>query len=106
MAVRYTESEGSAPPRKLGKAGQDLWDRICCDFVLADECERETLCQIAEAVDHAAELCAAIVASANQNLTHQIRTGRGKELFFEVPYSVFCGPDVFKILRLSSSNSD
>jgi hypothetical protein len=26
-----------------------------------------------------------IVASANQNLTHQIRTGREKQLFFEVP---------------------
>src|SRR4029453_4364777 len=28
-----------------------------------------------------------IVASANQNLTHQIRTGREKQLFFEVPYN-------------------
>src|SRR5262245_2456442 len=28
-----------------------------------------------------------IVASANQNLTHQIRTGREKQLFFEVPLS-------------------
>src|SRR5262245_66529084 len=28
-----------------------------------------------------------IVASANQNLTHQIRTGREKQLFFEVPFS-------------------
>src|SRR5215475_9676914 len=26
-----------------------------------------------------------IVASANQNLTHQIRTGRDKQPFFEVP---------------------
>src|SRR5262245_43233748 len=26
-----------------------------------------------------------IVASANQNLTHQIRTGRENQLFFEVP---------------------
>src|SRR5262245_66154023 len=28
-----------------------------------------------------------IVASANQNLTHQIRTGRENQLFFEVPMS-------------------
>jgi hypothetical protein len=60
MASRYNGSEGSAPPRSLGKQGKDLWDRICCDFVLADECERETLCQIAEAADHTAELSAAI----------------------------------------------
>src|SRR6266545_1896273 len=60
MVARYNGSEGSAPPRPLGKHGRDLWDRICCDFVLADECERETLCQIAEAADHAAELSAAI----------------------------------------------
>src|SRR5436190_15303796 len=30
-----------------------------------------------------------IVASANQNLTHQIRTGREKQLFFEVPMNLF-----------------
>src|SRR5262245_46397107 len=29
-----------------------------------------------------------IVASANQNLTHQIRTGRENQLFFEVPFSL------------------
>src|SRR5215475_12253862 len=28
-----------------------------------------------------------IIASANQNLTHQIRIGREKQLFFEVPLS-------------------
>jgi hypothetical protein len=60
MAARYNGSETNSPPRPLGKAGKDLWDRISCDFVLADECERETLTQICEAADHAAELCAAI----------------------------------------------
>ena len=57
---RHNGSESSAPPRPLGKARKDLWDRVCCDFVLGDKCERETFCIIAEAADHAAELCAAI----------------------------------------------
>jgi hypothetical protein len=57
---RHSGSESSAPPRPLGKAGKDLWDRINQDFVLQDECSRETLCIIAETADHAAELCAAI----------------------------------------------
>jgi hypothetical protein len=60
MARHNGVSDSNAPPRPLGKAGQDLYDRVCCDFVLGDECERETLCIIAEAADHAAELCAAI----------------------------------------------
>jgi P27 family predicted phage terminase small subunit len=53
-------SSSGASPRPLGKPGKDLWDRICCDFVLQDETERETLCQICEAQDHVADLSAAI----------------------------------------------
>jgi hypothetical protein len=64
MAGRYNGSENSIPPRPLGKAGKDLWDRINMDFVLADETERETLCQICEAQDHAAELCETIKAGS------------------------------------------
>jgi hypothetical protein len=56
MASRHNGSESSAPPRPLGKAGKDLWSRINMDYVLADETERETLCQICEAQDHTAEL--------------------------------------------------
>jgi hypothetical protein len=57
---RHNGSETSAPPRPLGKAGKDLWDRINQDYVLGDETARETLCLICETADHAAELCAAI----------------------------------------------
>jgi hypothetical protein len=53
---RHNGSESSAPPRPLGKAGKDLWQRINQDFVLQDETERETLTQICEAQDHTAEL--------------------------------------------------
>jgi hypothetical protein len=59
---RHNGSETSFPPRPLGKAGKDLWARINMDYVLADETERETLCQICEAQDHFAELCAGIEA--------------------------------------------
>jgi hypothetical protein len=62
MASRYNGSETNAPPRPLGKAGKDLWTRINMDFVLADETERETLCQICEAQDHTNELCEGIKA--------------------------------------------
>jgi hypothetical protein len=41
--TRYNGSESSSPPRKLGRAGNDLWQRINMDFVLADETEREML---------------------------------------------------------------
>jgi hypothetical protein len=57
---RHNGSETSSPPRQLGRAGKSLWDRINMDFVLQDECSRETLCLICETADHAAELCAAI----------------------------------------------
>src|SRR4051812_8268371 len=42
-----------------------------------------------------------IVASANQNLTHQIRTGREKQLFFEVPKSLrpLIGGNVDRVLE-------
>src|SRR5262245_30355711 len=36
-----------------------------------------------------------IVASANQNLTHQIRTGREKQLFFDVPLNQIFDGDRF-----------
>ena len=52
--ARHNGSESSAPPRPLGKAGRDLWDRINQDYVLADETARETLCIICETADHAA----------------------------------------------------
>ena len=58
--ARHNGSESSVPPRPLGKAGKDLWQRINQDYVLADETERETLCQICEAQDHCAELCEGI----------------------------------------------
>ena len=57
---RHNGSESNSPPRPLGKAGKDLWDRINQDYVLEDETDRETLCIIAEVADHAADLCAAI----------------------------------------------
>jgi hypothetical protein len=58
--ARYNGTESSAPPRKLGKSGNDLWNRINMDFVLQDETERETLCQIAEAADQIQDLIGAI----------------------------------------------
>jgi hypothetical protein len=64
MASRHNGSDTNAPPRPLGKAGQDLWTRINMDFILADETSRETLCQICEAQDHTAELCEAIKAES------------------------------------------
>ena len=57
---RHNGSETSSPPRPLGKAGRDLWQRINMDFVLQDETGRETLTQICEAQDHCAELCEGI----------------------------------------------
>jgi hypothetical protein len=60
MASRNNGHSSAALPQKLGKAGKDLWDRICCDFVLQDDTERETLAQIAECADHIADLSAAI----------------------------------------------
>src|SRR5262249_45026873 len=42
-----------------------------------------------------------IVASANQNLTNQIRTGREKQLFFEVPIiSFLIKPNEISLLGL------
>jgi hypothetical protein len=52
--ARYNGDASNAPPRKLGKAGDDLWQRINMDFVLADETEREMLTQICEAADQIA----------------------------------------------------
>jgi hypothetical protein len=58
--ARHNGSESSAPPRPLGKAGKDLWQRINQDYVLADETAREILTQICEAQDHCTELCEGI----------------------------------------------
>ena len=62
MATRHNGSETSAPPRKLGRAGKDLWERINMDYVLADETERESLTQVCEAADQILVLTAAIEA--------------------------------------------
>src|SRR3954462_13552815 len=44
-----------------------------------------------------------IVASANQNLTHQIRTAREKQLFFEVPFSLLI--QAFALPRLVETSN-
>ena len=78
---RHNGSETSTPPRPLGKAGKDLWSRINMDYVLADETERETLCQICEAQDHCAELCEGIKSEEPripaEKAYHIIRQHRG-----------------------------
>ena len=71
---RHNGSETSAPPRPLGKAGKDLWSRINMDYVLADETERETLCQICEAQDHCAELCEGIKSDKPKKMSPDTTT--------------------------------
>jgi hypothetical protein len=60
MASRNNGYSSSAPPRKLGKSGKDLWGRVSTDFVLQDETARETLCQICECADETQQLCEAV----------------------------------------------
>ena len=48
------------PPRKLGPAGQSLWDRIQAEFAITDVGGVELLCLACQALDRAEALADAI----------------------------------------------
>ena len=59
LSVVRSSSSGPQPPRKLGKLGRALWDRIQREFNIEDCGGIEMLMQAAEAADLVGELRAA-----------------------------------------------
>jgi hypothetical protein len=49
-------STGAQPPRKLGAAGQALWDAVTSEYDIGDAGGVEILCQAAQAADRVEEL--------------------------------------------------
>jgi hypothetical protein len=67
------------PPRPLGRAGRDLWDRITTEYVVEDAAGIEQLALACEAVDRAEALHAAI-ESAPDLLAREVRGACKDEL--------------------------
>ena len=70
MARRHNGSSTGTPPRPLGTAGKNLWERVNMECVLNGEVEREMLQQICEASDQIEDLVAAIKADG------QVKSGK------------------------------
>ena len=59
------------PPRKLGPAGENLWNRVQSEYGISDVGGQELLMQACLAADRADELAAIIDAEGRAKLPHQ-----------------------------------
>jgi P27 family predicted phage terminase small subunit len=62
LTVVGSATTGIAPPRKLGKHGQNLWNRVQSEYRIADAGGIELLAQACAALDRAEALAARINA--------------------------------------------
>jgi hypothetical protein len=60
FSVVSNETVGISPPRPLGSHGTALWDRVQCEYAIADCGGVELLCQACQALDRAESLAEAI----------------------------------------------